>query len=64
MSGIASCRKALRVLETLKLGKWLLGTSDRRGQDSELAFASFHSPTAVGSVCLHIGFSHLAIACQ
>jgi hypothetical protein len=24
---------ALRVLETLKLGKWLLGTSDRRGQD-------------------------------
>ena len=33
MSGIAFCRKTLRVLETLKLGKWLLGTSDRRGQD-------------------------------
>ena len=33
MSGIASRRKALRGLETLKLGKWLLGTSDRRGQD-------------------------------
>ena len=30
---IAFCRKALRVLATLKLGEWLPGTSDRRGQD-------------------------------
>ena len=28
-----SCRMPLRVLGSLQLGNWALGTSDRRGQD-------------------------------
>jgi hypothetical protein len=33
MTEIASCRMPLRVLGSLQLGNWALGTSDRGGQD-------------------------------
>ena len=33
MTGIAFCRVPLRVVGTVKLGKWALRASDRRGQD-------------------------------
>lgn len=33
MTGIAFCRERLRVIGTVKLGKWALRASDRQGQD-------------------------------
>jgi len=33
MTGIAFCRNLSGVFESEKLGEWVLGTSDRRGQD-------------------------------
>ena len=33
MTESASCHKPLRVLGSLQLGNWALGTSDRGGQD-------------------------------
>lgn len=33
MTETASCRNSLRVLESLRLRNWALGTSDRGGQD-------------------------------
>ena len=33
MTNSASCRMPLRVLGSLQLGNWALGTSDRGGQD-------------------------------